>query len=250
MKKFALILSLLTLVAFSSAQVYSTGQEVIDAIDAKDRPDSLSSEMSMVITSASGQSLSRTMQSWGKDDNRIVKFTDPADIRGSGLLSLDDGEGNESSYLWLPALGRVRRLSTSGEDQDGAFFGSDFTYEDLGFEVSEWDAELLETNEEDGDFIYVLKATVKDGFTSQYDYVIFHVRESDMMPIYSELYKDGELSKKQSLGGVVEVDGYTLPTSLRMENVQTGSFTVIEQENYEVDADVPDEVFTERFLKR
>ena len=246
MKTSLLTALLLTALPVAAAQTYSTADEVVAAMDAQPEPDSSNSSMTMVITSGSGQSLSRSMESWAKGENSIVKFTGPADIEGSGFLTLDDGSGDEESYLWLPALGRVRRLATSGDDQDGAFFGSDFTYEDLDFDIDDWAFTLLEA--EGGN--YVMEGTPAEGVTSQYSKVVITVPEDTLVPSRAELYKDGELAKVQTISEVAEIGEYRIAASLKMETLATGSFTTIDNSDYVLDEEVPDDVFTERFLQQ
>lgn len=246
MKRFVSASLLLLCTTLVSAQTYTTADEVAAAMDALPEPGSSNSEMTMVITSGSGQSLSRSMQSWTKDDNSIVKFTGPADIEGSGFLTLGDGT-DEESYLWLPALGRVRRLATSGDDQDGAFFGSDFTYEDLDFDIDDWNFELLEVGEGN---VYVMEGIPVGGSTSQYSKIVVEVPEDTLILNKAELYKGNEVAKIQTISEIAEVGDYRVPAALKMETLATGSFTTIEQANFVVDEDVPDDVFTERFLQR
>ena len=59
----------------------------------------------------------------------LIRFTDPEDIAGTGLLSLDKADGKSEQWLYLPALDRVRRIS--GDRKGGRFVGSDIYYEDL-----------------------------------------------------------------------------------------------------------------------
>ena len=90
-----ILIALVSLFLFVStsavAQMYGDAESLVAAMDNQPEPESLSSELTMVITSSGGQSLSRSIQSWAKGDNRLIKFTGPADIEGSGLLTLDDG---------------------------------------------------------------------------------------------------------------------------------------------------------------
>jgi hypothetical protein len=61
-------------------------------------------------------------------DKSLIRFMSPADVRGVGLLSIDTEE-RENQWLYLPALQRVRRISSS--QKSDSFMGSDFSYEDL-----------------------------------------------------------------------------------------------------------------------
>ncbi len=63
-------------------------------------------------------------------DRRLIRFSYPNDIRGTGFLVWEHPTVEDERFLFLPSLGRVRRIAGS-ETQD-SFVGSDFTYEDIG----------------------------------------------------------------------------------------------------------------------
>jgi hypothetical protein len=65
----------------------------------------------------------------GDGDRMLIRFTYPNDIKGTAFLVWEHPEGEDERFLFLPALGRVRRI-TGAEAQDN-FVGSDFTYEDI-----------------------------------------------------------------------------------------------------------------------
>src|SRR5262245_48526567 len=66
----------------------------------------------------------------GAGDRVLVRFTYPNDIAGTGFLVWERPGGDDDRFLFLPALGRVRRIS--GAERQESFVGSDFTYEDIG----------------------------------------------------------------------------------------------------------------------
>ena len=59
------------------------------------------------------------------NDKRIFRFTAPASQAGIAVLSLP----NDVMYLYLPAFGKERRISTSVKSQN--FAGTDFSYDDM-----------------------------------------------------------------------------------------------------------------------
>ena len=63
-------------------------------------------------------------------DRLLIRFTYPNDIRGTSFLVWEHPSAEDERFLFLPSLGRVRRIAGS-ETQD-SFVGSDFTYEDIG----------------------------------------------------------------------------------------------------------------------
>ncbi len=245
-----LLAVILALVSVAVAQQYTTADDLMDAIDARPEPKTTEATLTMTITTAGGQTLSRTLQMWGAgDDKRLIKFTAPADIAGSGFLTITKQDGTEEKLVYLPALDRVRRIA--GGQQGDAFFGSDFSYEDItGMDPDDYTHKLLEVK--DGP-VYVVEAVPTAASGSVYEHLVIEVPEETLVPSHVEYYRDGALVKVLTVSGLTEVDGYTVATDRRMETMVDGkvsTFTVITQSDMKLDQDLPDELFTERFLRR
>jgi hypothetical protein len=65
-----------------------------------------------------------------KGDRALIRFTYPNDIRNTSFLVWEHPGADDERFLYLPALGRVRRIS--GQEKDESFVGSDLSYEDIG----------------------------------------------------------------------------------------------------------------------
>jgi hypothetical protein len=63
-------------------------------------------------------------------DRSLVRFTYPNDIKGTGFLVWEHPDADDERFLYLPALGRVRRIA--GQEKQESFVGSDLSYEDIG----------------------------------------------------------------------------------------------------------------------
>src|SRR5438105_12802241 len=63
-------------------------------------------------------------------DRLLIRFTYPADIRGTSFLVWEHPKTDDERFLFLPSLGRVRRIA--GSEAQESFVGSDFSYEDIG----------------------------------------------------------------------------------------------------------------------
>jgi hypothetical protein len=66
----------------------------------------------------------------GRGDRVLTRFTYPNDIRGTSFLVWEHPAADDERFLYLPALGRVRRIA--GAEKQESFVGSDFSYEDIG----------------------------------------------------------------------------------------------------------------------
>lgn len=240
----------LTAFGLAFAQKYADAEALIAAVDARPEPTTSQATLTMVITTAGGQTLTREMQTWSEGTTkRIIKFTAPADIKGSGFLTLTAEDGSEEKLVYLPALDRVRRIA--GGQQGDSFFGSDFAYEDItGIDQDDYSHRLLEVR--DGP-TYVVEAVPLPTSGSSYDRLVLEVPETTLVPQRVEYYRAGELAKVLTVSGLTEVDGYTVASERRMESVSGGSvstFTVITQTDLVMDEPLPSDLFTERFLRR
>jgi hypothetical protein len=66
----------------------------------------------------------------GAGDRVLVRFSAPNDIKGTGFLVWEHDGADDERFLFLPALGRVRRIA--GSEKQDSFVGSDLSYEDIG----------------------------------------------------------------------------------------------------------------------
>ena len=67
----------------------------------------------------------------GKDgsDYSLLRFRSPEPVKGVALLSVLKKGSEDLQYLYMPALGNIRKIS--GSSKKGYFMGTDFAYEDL-----------------------------------------------------------------------------------------------------------------------
>ena len=93
-------------------------------------------QMRMRLYDRQGRVRERTMEvltlrgSGSTGDRTLVRFLAPNDIRGTGLLVWEHPNADDERFLYLPALGRVRRIA--GAERQESFVGSDLSYEDVG----------------------------------------------------------------------------------------------------------------------
>ena len=78
-------------------------------------------------------------------DRLLIHFMYPNDIRGTGFLVWEHPNADDERFLYLPSLGRVRRIA--GSETQESFVGSDFTYEDIGGrELDEYTYAIVDEN--------------------------------------------------------------------------------------------------------
>jgi hypothetical protein len=226
-----------------------TGQEIMERYFHCPKPRSVVMNISMVV-SKNGKSLSRAMTAWSIGDNakgeaerKVIKFLAPGDIKGSGFLTAKKVDGSTESQLWLPAMGKVRRLSSGPSDQDQAFFGSDFTNRDIGgFIEADFTYELKGSS----DTLYTVAAKPRQPMG--YELLVYTIDAKDFHDTRIDYYRNGQVAKSQVIT-YAPVGAYSLPSSISMTSA-SGSSTEMTLSGYKVDQALGEQVFTERFLKQ
>jgi hypothetical protein len=165
---FALLCSIFTtsVAAAADMSALQVMQRVADRYDG----DSSIAEYSMVLLDRRNRQRVRELRiiskDFGRDTKALSLFESPADIRGTAYLNFDwdDTDRDDDSWLYLPALQRVKRLATG--DKSDSFLGSDFTYADInGFEIDWYDYRFINESElVDGQDCWVIEMTPKPRF--------------------------------------------------------------------------------------
>lgn len=206
----------------------------------------------MTSRSRTGRELSRRLQitrkQTGGPGRALVRFLDPPDLRGTSLLVFQKTGRHDDVFLYLPAFERTRRISSA--QRSDAFFGSDFTYEDLEpKQASDYAASTLGHEGAEGRLVVLIEVRAR-GVASQYERAIHAIDPQRKVVIRTDYYRNGSLCKRLEVdpAQIREVDGRHLPFRARMSSLRRGTETVIETESYELHSAIPDSIFTETNL--
>ena len=93
-------------------------------------------EMTMILRNSAGKQASRTVRFTTLEipdesigDKSLILFRTPKDIEGTALLSHAKMLDPDDQWLYLPALKRIKRISS--RNKSGPFVGSEFAFEDF-----------------------------------------------------------------------------------------------------------------------
>jgi len=207
-------------------------------------------EARMRITDGSGREQVRqfTMLRRNGEDGKqqyLVVFSRPSDVRGTVFLVHKTPGADDDRWLYLPGLDLVRRIAPG--DKRTSFVGSHVFYEDVsGRHLHEDKHELLETTEEH----YIIKSTPKDPGSAEFAWFETWIDRETWLPVKGEYYDEsGEVYRRLELVEIEDIDGYPTGTKMRVENLETGGYTLVEFRFSRYDIGVPESVFTERSLR-
>ena len=239
------LMVLLTFAPSSEAQEL-TGDEILIKED-ENSPDSEITISEMTIVHKSGARRVRTIKAWMKgDDYTLVRFLTPANIKGTGFLSVKDDD-----WLYLPALKKVRRIAT--KEKGGSFIGSDFSYDDVGSTswVKDYHAKLLGVEQYEEHECYVLELIPKQPEELSYSKLKRWVDKQHCYSLKTEYYdRHGDLLKVLYSSEFEKMGGFWITKRMEMRNVQKGSKTLIVTKDMQVNPEIPDKMFTTRQLEK
>ena len=217
-------------------------------------------QVEMTITDSQGRERNRRMTILRKDaastdaiengayrseQKFYVYFTRPADVNKMGFLVWKKLDTDDDRWLYLPALDLVKRIAAS--DKRTSFVGSDFYYEDVsGRDIDEDHHELIDTT----DNYYVLKNTPRNPSSVEFAYFVMYIHKDTFIPVQVEYFdaQDNRYRIAKALA-VDNIQGHTTVTKASMENLKTGSKTVMQYSSVEYDIGLPDDIFSERYLR-
>jgi outer membrane lipoprotein-sorting protein len=192
----------------------------------------------------------------GADNMRMTRFLSPPDIKGTVTLLLENSGKDDDMWIYLPALKKVRRLVANNKRD--SFVGTDFSYGDvIGHKVEEWNHTLLREETLQGRPCYVIESVPKTDTVkanSGYSRRVTWIDAENFVALKGETWDEaGQPFKQVQFVEVQLVDPeHKKWQAMRMEavNVQTGHRTLIRFENFKVDAQLPEDFFTTRYMEK
>ena len=187
--------------------------------------------MEMVLISAHGEQVNRRMSSKamevkGDGDKSIITFLWPADVKGSKMLTHTHKKDDDDQWLYLPALKRVKRISSSSKT--GSFMGSEFSYEDLSSqEVEKYNFKWIRDEKIKGEDHWVVERYPKDknsGYKKQVIWMSKKTLQANKIEYYDR--KD-ELLKTAVFSGYKKIKKWWRPGSIKMVNHQTKKSSIM-----------------------
>jgi outer membrane lipoprotein-sorting protein len=226
-----------------SAASDATGSGLAIARDADRRDNGWRSsvvDVRMTLTNAHGQSSERRLRSAtlevpGDGDQTLVVFDQPADVKGSAVLTYSHGSGPDDQWLYLPAVKRVKRIASS--NKAGPFMGSEFAFEDLASqEVERYSYRFVGQDTLNGLPAFVVErdpVDPKSGYTRQrvwYDQQHYRPLMIDYYDRKDALLKTLTFERYQAYGS------FWRARAQLMVNRQTGKRTRVEFGEFRLDA--------------
>ena len=251
-------ISMITLTSSSFAQTpEEKGFEIAARSDRSDIGfESSEVDMKMILRNAGGDESVRTLRTMTLEkeneqvgDKSFTIFDKPRDIKGTALLSYAKILEPDDQWLYLPALKRVKRISSA--NKSGPFVGSEFAFEDFtSSELNKYTYKYVKEDTLDGMKVDVIERFPRyenSGYQKQVSYIDqkdFQVRKIDFFD------RKGDLLKTLLFKNYTKYnDKFFRAGKLEMTNHQNGKSTDLIYSDYRFNIGLKDKDFVKSRLK-
>lgn len=254
-----IFLSLLLLVvpglhAFAAANPDQAGTKLAQAVYDRPHGRDASSRGVMLLVDPGHAPRIRQMYVYGRDrgggeNASLIRFVAPADISGTGMLTIDHAGDNTDQWVYLPALDRARRIASSRKG--GRFVGSDLFYEDLrDREVSMDRHRLLRKEKFQGVMCDVLESIPRDPDNSVYSKRISWIYPAALIALRVDFYERGKPQpvKRSVVHKIEKIQGYWTVMDSTVTDLVSGHQTRMQIQKIVYDRGLPDNFFSREVL--
>jgi hypothetical protein len=175
----------------------------------------------------------------------LAKFLSPKIVKGTGLLSWINRNGETDQWFFLPRLKKAKRIEA--KEKSKKFLNTDFTYEDLESTQPNNDSLVFIGNEYlDGNLCKIIMSW-PEGNSSYFSKKIW-VDTQNWQIIKVEFYtSESTKDKTLYLKNFIQKDNFMTPGLLLMQK-ENGNKTIMEVKSFQPNIGLKEEVFSNKFL--
>ena len=214
-----------------------------------------SASMRMVLRNRHGQESVReirvvNLEMESDGDKGLTVFDEPRDIKGTAFLSYSHALVPDEQWIYLPALKRVKRISSS--NKSGPFMGSEFAYEDISsFEIPKYDYLYLRDEVFEGNNCYVLELRPQyqySGYTKSHVWIDKKEYRNQKVEYYDR--KNSLLKVQRFTDYQLYLGQYWRAHTMTMDNKQNGKSTTLYWTDFKFKTGLTSADFKKNDLKR
>lgn len=192
----------------------------------------------------------------GQDSRSITIILKPPGERGIGFLQFDyeDPDHDSDQWMYLSALGKVRRIVSGNEDEpkSGSLFGSELNYEDVEKKhLDDYTYKIVKTTTYQKRPCWIIESrpTPERARKSNYSKSVSWIDQERYLTLRSLMYdRQGKKVKLLTMSGTENIDGVWINRLMNVNNLQTKRITSMRIESVAINVEVSDEFLTQRAL--
>ena len=227
-----------------------TADEIMKKVDSRIVPKDTKALMKMNLIDNKNQVRQRDLKTFKLGDEEMMMwFLSPADVKGSSFLRISHEDKDDDMWIYLPALGKVRRVASSATN--GSFMGSDFTFEDMGDrKLKDYAYKLLKEESVNGSQCWVIESTPNAGVSTDYSKIISWIWKDDFFALKEEFYNKKGTLKKIKMAELTKVKTYWVPKKFLMEDLSANHKTEMIFDKIEVDTGLDPNIFNQNNMTK
>jgi hypothetical protein len=203
-----------------------------------------------------------------KDVKSVAIILEPANERGIGMLSFsyDESDRDNETWIYLSALGKVKRMSTSTNDDEdtesASLFGSEITIEDQETgKLNDYSYEILDEGKFRGREVVIIESTPKPHRLkkTRYGKTRTWIDLERFITLKMQMFdKNNKPIKRLDVGKIEKINNTWMARSLTFMNLVTQRLTnmKIEAINFNINIEpafltqraLTDQAFREKYL--
>ena len=193
-----------------------------------------------------------------KDTKSIAIILQPSSEKGIGMLSYsyDDSDRDNETWLYLSALGKVKRISVRNSDDEetesASIFGTEMTTEDQETgKLDDYTYEILDQGKFRGREVVVIESTPKPHRLSKSSYgkTQSWIDTERFITLKVQMFdKYNNPIKKLEVGKVEKINDIWMGRSLTFFNTVSNRLTNMKLEAINFDIDIKEDFLTQRAL--
>lgn len=219
--------------------------------------ESMSANINLSIIEKNGSSRFRTISMTSKSypdglEKRIVRFIEPADVKGTAMLVIDNRNTADEMWIYLPALKKTRRIVST--EKGKSFMSSEFSNADMSSPtLSDFVNKHVGESGQNNKWIIESKPVSEEkadeyGYSKKISYISMDKYQILKMEFYNF---DNVLFKTINIEGIHTLpDGKYLVKDMVSTNHLTDRRSEIIMSNITTGTKVDDSVFSLRNLER
>ena len=184
---------------------------------------------------------------------RMVKFLDPADVRGTAMLIIDNENAQDDMWIYLPALKKTRRIVST--EKGKSFMSSEFSNADMS-SGSNADFTIRHLPESGKNDIWVIESVpVSDDKADEYGFSkkVTFLDKKNLVTKKIDFYNfDNELVKTIDIVGTQPMEGKEgyIMTDMLAINHLSGRSSRVKFDQVNTSVSIPDNTFVADNLSR
>ena len=230
--------------------VGQTADEIMKRVDTRVVPKDTKSMMKMNLIDSKNQVRQRDLKTYKLGDKKMMMwFLSPADVKGSSFFKIENDDKDDDMWIYLPALGKVRRIASSATH--GSFMGSDFTYEDMGDRnIRDYTYKILKSETIEGKPCWVIESNPKSGVSTDYSKIISWIWKDEYCAVKEESYNKKRTLKKIKTVEMVKIKSYWVPKRFLMNDLSANHKTEMLFDKIEVDTGIDPGIFDQNNMTK